>query len=215
MFTKLKTSLLVMCILAMFSGVAVYADSASLPSGFLISDHDGFHVSRDGDYFINAVGLKPGDVIKKTLKIQNLENDKAFQLSMTAEPLKSTGPADLLDEIHMNLKLNGQEIYDGRVRGDEGTDMTKTPLPLGEYAYLNSGTLEITLTVDPALEIAYQKSEADIAWHFFAVKNEKTELPKTGDEARLILMAMIVLMAALSVIYMVMIKRNRKKNHVE
>lgn len=182
---KMALSALFACIiLATFSGTAALAaTTTNLPASFLIGDQDGISVTYDGYYYINAVDLMPGDVITKKLTIQNLEHDSnPFMLYMTAEPLETNGPIDLLNAVHLTLKLDGREIYSGRIRGDEGFDMIQNALDLGTYATGDTSVMEITLKVDDNMQLSYEESEADIAWHFYAIRDEYYDPPKTGDE---------------------------------
>jgi hypothetical protein len=189
-----KKLLLALCIVAaVFSGTAAITAGAAgnnLPNSFLIGDEDGIQVGRDGVYYIDQRKINPGDVFTKSLTIRNLEQIDStpesklpFTLTMTAEPLEESGPVKLLDAVHLNLKLDGKTIYDGRVRGDEGTNMVQNALALGQYASGVTRVLDITLTVDPNMELYNnQKSAADFAWHFYATRADATgsKTPKTG-----------------------------------
>jgi len=182
---------LFLCLLtAMVSGMAVRAGAANetqLPEGFLIGDQDGINVGSDGYYHIDARSLLPGDVIRKTLTIQNLSDSDdtpqgkiPYTLVMTAEPLFTHGPIDLLNVVHLSMQLDGGTVYEGRSRGDGTPDMTIEPLPLGVYALGDRKTLEITLTVARDMEICEEKSEADFRWHFYAFRALEADPPKTG-----------------------------------
>ncbi|MCL2298953.1 MAG: hypothetical protein FWC27_02255 [Firmicutes bacterium] len=185
------TIALFLCLLtAMISGMAVRAGAAGerqLPEGFLIGDQDGVNADKHGYYHIDARELLPGDVIRKTLTIQNLSQSDStpegkipYTLVMTAEPLFSRGPVDLLNVVHLNMKLGGVTVYDGRSRGDGTPDMTINPLQLGVYAVGDRKTLEITLTVARDMEIHGEKSEADFRWHFYAYRTLEAPPAKTG-----------------------------------
>lgn len=182
---------LFLCLLAaMVSGMAVRAGAVKdteLPHGILIGDQDGISVDRYGYYYIDIRGLLPGENYRKTLTIQNLETNGrnpesqiAYTVTLASEPLFARGPVNLLDKVHMTIKLNGETIYDGRVRGDGTPDMTETPLNLGVYAIGDRRTMEITLTVAPDMEMHEEKSEADFRWHFYAARNVEAPAPKTG-----------------------------------
>lgn len=188
-FKKLILSALCMCIIsAVFSGTAVVnAAAINLPSGFLIGDQDGIHVDASGEYYIDARDLKPGDVIHTTLTIQNLaQNDKTpegkvpYTLVMRTEPLTNSGPVDLLDEVSLTLKLDGETVYDGRVRGDGVPNMIEKALELGDYAVGDRRILDITLTVSPEMKQYEEISEADFKWVFYAYRAVDADPPKTG-----------------------------------
>ena len=181
----------VLCVFALasaFSGAAAAnASSAVLPAGFLIGDQNGVYVNPHGYYYIDVREIRAGDVIRKTLTIENMaQNDMAMEgnvpytLTMTAEPLFSRGPADLLDTTHLTLKLDGAVIYDGPCRGDGNPNMIQNALHLGQYKVGERRILDITLTADPNLRISEEKSEADFRWLFYAYRTVETQPPKTG-----------------------------------
>jgi len=182
---------LFLCLLAaMISGMAVQAGAVNetvLPRGLLIGDQDGISADEHGYYYIDWRGLLPGDVARKTLTIHNLEmgheNPESiipYTVFLLSEPLFSRGPIDLLDRVHLTLRLEGKVIYDGRVYGDGKPNMVEIPLNLGEYAVGVRRTLDVTLTVDPTMEICEEKSEADFRWHFYASRELDAPPPKTG-----------------------------------
>jgi len=183
-------SALCLCVIsAVFSGTALVsaATATDLPSGVLIGDHDGINVDAHGYYYIDVRELKPGDVIHKTVTIQNLsqndytpEGNIPYTVTMAAEPLFSTGPVDLLDKTQLVLKLDGQTIYSGRVRGDGVPNMIERALELGTYDAGDRRTLDITLTVDSDMQLFEEKSEADFKWKFYAYRATNTDDPKTG-----------------------------------
>ena len=192
MYNMKKWLLLVLClclVFVAFSGATVLraAAAVSLPSGVLIGDQDGIRVDAQGNYYIDARGLNPGDVIHKTVTIQNLsQNDSTpegkvpYMITMTAEALLSQGPVDLLDKVQLVLKLDGRTIYTGRVRGNGAPNMVDRALDLGTYSVGDRRVLDITLTVDPDIKISEKKSEADFKWKFYAYRAYNTDPPKTG-----------------------------------
>jgi LPXTG-motif cell wall-anchored protein len=166
----------------MLHAMPVSAATNSLPPGMLIDDQNGIRVNRDGVYFIEAVDLRPGEIITKTLTIRNTEKAAPpFKLYMTAQPLESVGPVDLRDKVQLKLDLAGRQLYSGRIRGDEDVDMIQNALDLGTYSFGNERTMDITLTVDKDMPMSYEKSAADIRWHFYAVRDESADPPKTGE----------------------------------
>lgn len=199
-----------------FSVINIASAADVLPPGFLIGDTDGIHVSGDGEYFIYADKLRPGDTIYKTLIINNLE-DSTFELSMTATPLSQTGPIDLLDKIHLKLILDGEEIYDGRVYGDDGVNMILNSLPLGEYSHGDMKTMQIELVFDKSIprELLLTKSVAEVRWNFYAVKKAGPNQPNTGETINLILMFTIILFGVLSIIFLVLFRVKESKHKSE
>jgi len=163
--------------------VRVSAAATDLPAGVLIGDQEGIKVSVDGEYFIDWVGLEAGDTLTKTLTIRNLE-PYAYKISMAAEPMEETGPLSLLKEVDVQLVLDGQELYNGRVKGDEGVNMILNALSLGEYTTNQSRTLQINMKVSDDMKKHYWTvSEAWFKWNFYAARAEDGKLdgPKTGE----------------------------------
>ncbi len=160
-----------------------YGSNVSFPDGLLIGDENGIYVDVNGDYIMYADRMKAGDVINRSLIIENIENNQSFELFMSSKPLFSTGPIDLLDKISLNLKLDEKEIYSGRLYGDDGINMVTNSLPLGKYYYGDSAVLNITVKLDENIpkELFYNKSVAEIIWKFTAIKEEASDLPKTGQ----------------------------------
>ena len=188
---RMILSALCLCtLIGAFSGTAIINVSAvqtTLPSGVIIGDQDGINVDAHGYYYIDARDLEGGDVIHKTVTIQNLsQNDRTpegqipYTISMTAQPLFNRGPEDLLDKTQLVLKLDGRVIYTGRVRGDGIPNMIAQALDLGTYDVGERRTLDITLTVDNDLQLYEEKSEADFKWEFYAYRASASIPPKTG-----------------------------------
>jgi len=163
------------------------ASTTNLPSNFLIGDSEGVRVGVDGVYYIEALGVVPGDVLTKHLTIQNLdmaeesaEGKLPCTLSMRGEPLFNAGPVELLDEVHLELKLDGQTVYSGRLRGDEGVNMIENALSLGTYMPGDQRALDIKLTVGTNWELTHEKTAAEFKWIFYAVRIAPLDAPKTG-----------------------------------
>ncbi|MCL2332070.1 MAG: LPXTG cell wall anchor domain-containing protein [Actinomycetia bacterium] len=199
----------------MASAAIAPAATTDLPPGVLIGDSAGISVGADGDYFIDAEDLHAGDVITKQLTILNTEAS-AYDISLAAEPLDETGPLKLLDEVRCTLVLDGAVIYDGRVRGADGTNMIVNALSLGNYTSGQQRTLDITLTVNPQMKThSYSASTAFFSWKFYATKKTPSPpisaLPKTGDIVRYALY-LIILMAALIAGISLALMRERRKS---
>lgn len=212
-----KWLLCALCTIVFVVTTATLAHAEDLPLGFLIGDHDGISVTRDGSYFIDAVGLRPGDVITKKLTIRNTEQgDLPYKLTMTAEPLTSTGPVDLLTNVDLEIKLDNVVIYSGVIRGDEGVDMVNNALALGTYSYGDSKVMDIRLTVHSDMELFNEKSEAFIKWNFYAVKDTTSDPPKTGeDNLRYILVAVLLVLNGVTLLLYKRTERSEGRIHYE
>ena len=191
------------------------ASTTNLPHSFLIGDSEGIRVGVDGLYYIHAKGVVPGDVFTKRLTIQNLEmagdtreSEIPYTLTMRAEPLFSMGPVDLLDVVHLELKLDGQILYSGRCRGDEGVNMIEAPLFLGIYKPGYQRTLDIKLTVSGGWELSREISVAEFKWIFYAWREMESEPPKTGVAEY---SALILLGAAIPLFWFLLVVKKKKR----
>jgi hypothetical protein len=156
---------------------------------------------------------------------------------MTSLPLETSGPLNLLDNMHLRIKLNEALIYEGRLRGDgqpthsypgDNLDFTTAALPLGDY---NSGDVShLYIEIIPDFNHINSKdlpdkSVAEVRWRFDAanispVNPDKgptdndtnpakgpTGLPKTGD----ILRTGLYLVSLLALIATFILSRQLKK----
>jgi len=215
--------LLLFVFASVFSGTmasaAAEASVTNLPAGILIGDQDGIHVDAHGYYYIDARGLHPGDVIRKTVTVQNYsKNDRSpegklpYVLSMTAEPLFSSGPVDLLDETHLAIRLDGKVIYDGPCRGNGSPNMIDQALPLGIYAPGDQRTLAFTLTVSSDITLSWdEKSEADFLWRFYAHRQAPPDSPKTGDTLKSFAFLLPIGLLLLFRLVLVPLKKKRER----
>ncbi|MCL1798761.1 MAG: hypothetical protein FWG23_03365 [Eggerthellaceae bacterium] len=167
---------------AVFSGTAVaWAAETGLPPGALIGDEDGITVGADGAYLIDWDGIEAGDVLTKTLTLSNI-GAEPFWLTMSGAPLEESGPLHLLDEVALTLTLDGEVIYEGRVRGTDGEGMVGRALPLGLYASGDARTLEATLRASASMARPSGASEAFFRWDFVATREEPPPPPPPPGE---------------------------------
>ncbi len=185
-------------LLLVFSPLTAFGAQV-LPQGFLIGDENGIHVQADGTFLIAAYDMEPGDAIYKTLTIQNTENS-TFDLTMTAQPLTQTGPIELLNSINCRLTLNGQEIYNGRLYGDDGVNMITNALALGTYGPGDIKVMHIELNLDETIptELLKEKSVAEIRWNFYAIKKADATPPFTGilEENNMLALSLFLLVGS-------------------
>jgi hypothetical protein len=209
------TALILLSVILTFVYPGVLGAAVSLPDGFLISDENDIKVSRDGAYFIYADNVRPGDTFVKVLQISNLVQDTPFRLTLSAIPGATSGPIDLLDKINLQLTLNSQVLYDGRVYGDSGINMIDDGVDLGLYAEGDSAQLIITLKmaddIDPALFT--QKSIAEFEWKFSAVRDADGGTVKTGDTAQTFLITLCILMIIGICFLLILRKRRTPEKH--
>jgi hypothetical protein len=66
--------------------------------------------------------------------------------------LEETGLIKVLDEIMCTLKMDGTEIYRGRIRGHDAINLVKDGIDLGEFESGEHKTLDITLQIDEDMD---------------------------------------------------------------
>ncbi|MCL2299395.1 MAG: hypothetical protein FWC27_04530, partial [Firmicutes bacterium] len=115
---KILAALLGVCLMVIAWGMGVLAAETNLPDSFLIDDENGISVTGAGEYFLYSDNLMPGDVITRTLTLRNLEQGEPFQLHLLGESPESAGLVDWLDNLHLQITLEGRVLYTGRLRGD-------------------------------------------------------------------------------------------------
>ena len=215
---KAMAAFLAASLTALACGTAALA-AGDLPDGFLIDDENGISVTDAGEYFLYSDNLMPGDVITRTLTLRNLEQGEPFRLYMLGESPESAGPVDWLDNLHLQIALDGQTLYAGRLRGDgegtrtmqgNGVDLIKEGLDLGTFQKGEYGKLEFTVTADAghlSAEDLRESSSAKINWVFHGLKDAPVDDPKTGDSLR---WGMYILLLLLVVLCAVFYSRYRK-----
>jgi len=215
------TIICVSLVMAMTLAVTCAA-ALALPTGLIIADDTGFQVQSSGMYFIHATDLKPGDIITKTVTISNYERGGSpFRLSMISEPGQITGPADLLEAITLTMRMGNKTLYQGRLKGTDGIDMTQNLLDLGTYKEGDTRHLELILEVgafsSTTASGTAEGSTAEVAWQFYAVKSPPPEgggttVPKTGDLIQIALYIVATLIiGAIALMWALAAKRRKEE----
>ena len=193
-------------------GTAAFAAEQNLPDAFLIGDNSGVHAQTNGSYFLYASDLKPGDVITRSLFIQNFEADGVYKLYLNVESAEEAGSAHFLDNLYLTLTLDGTVLYKGRLRGDgqgtpaypgNGVDFAQDSLDLGQYSGGDSGSLVAEIRVDSSeLDSAdwAGRSTAKVEWSFTAIKATPKEGPKTGEILRYTMVLILLLLLFATII---------------
>jgi|GEM_PF-5755927 len=217
---KKLISTIVLCAIIMVAltiPVSASTQKMELPDSFLIADSFGINVERNGDYYIEAKDLLPGDKISKKLIIQSLSDDsKKYRLYLSATPMEQTGMIKLLEELEIDMKLDGETIYSGSIDGLNGGGMVDNALDLGIYEGGRQGVLTFDIQLDPTLStnLFYEKSVAELGWKFYAVRDEEASPPKTGKTEQTVTYLVIgtaVLIA--SILLAIVIKRKKYKKN--
>nr|WP_242704671.1 LPXTG cell wall anchor domain-containing protein [Enterococcus sp. 665A] len=165
------------CLFIGFGGKGVVEAAKALPPGMVIGDSDGMYATSEGEYYINLIGILPGEVYEKEITIRSLDLEEPFSLGMLVEEIESSGSVDWKNHITLTLVLDGKKIYQGPLLGDASRDWSKTPLELGVCTYGTDKIMQATFTVDDSLtnENLKTKSILDFTWTFVGTKDYPTE----------------------------------------
>ncbi|MGG5317048.1 hypothetical protein IGI49_001746 [Enterococcus sp. AZ071] len=164
----------ILCFCFFFCGISTVYAAKALPPGMVIGDSDGMYATSEGEYYIDLVDILPGDVFEKEITIRSLDLEEPFSLGMLAEEIDSTGSVDWKNHITMTLVLDGKEIYQGSLLGDDSKDWSKTPLELGVCTYGTDKVMHATFTIDSSLtnENLIEKSTLNFIWNFVGTKDQ-------------------------------------------
>lgn len=191
----------------------------------------GFDITRtQTDLFASFKNLLPG--CAGTQKI-TVANDSAEQTELflraeaTEQKTMSIRQAALVQKLlnqYAKIRITGEKgvLYEGPVSGNlsgSGTSM-KHNISLGQFAPREKKELQVTLSLDPAMDNHYQDLTGKVRWVFTAVGEDEegppveTALPpRTGDETRLFMWAALLLTSGmfLTGAYLVLTWNQRKK----
>jgi len=216
--TKTLAALLAACLMAALCGNVALAIETNLPDSFLIDDENGISVKDVGEFFLFSKKLMPGDIITRTLTLRNLDQGTPFRLHLLGQSPRSAGSVDWLDNLHLQISLEGQLLYSGRLRGDgkeafgmrgNGVDLINRGLDLGVYEKGAQKSLVFVVTANFGLSAGdlSKVSSANIDWVIHAVKDAPPDPPKTGDALRY---GMYILLLATGVLCVVFYDRYKK-----
>lgn len=170
---------------ALFSSCLTVEAAKTLPPGLVIGDSDGLYATSEGEYYIDLVGILPGEAYEKEITIRSLDLETPFSLGLLVEEVKSSGSVDWKNHITLKLVLDGKEIYQGPLLGDGSRDWSKTPLELGICTYGTDKVLKATFTMDPTLtnENLKAKSTLEFMWTFVGTKDQPTKSSTTTESS--------------------------------
>ena len=175
-----KIKILILFLICIIS-INVYATSNKL----YFSEKDG-RLYYDSDLLDNTfmyhTDMVPGSSYTDKLLIEN-GTDTEYDLYLK---IKDSEDNDLLDQISMEILLNGKVIYTGTARGKESyeDESMSGAIFIGRYKAKEKGEL----IVNTSLSKDYDNKNGDeekVSWEFYG--NYEPIIPSTGDNINIYL----------------------------
>ncbi len=182
------------------------------------------------DLFENFKGVLPGDVLTETVTVKNTASCCDFiKVYMRAEPhneesnpLSDTVAAyeslasmeDFLAQLHMTVWNGDEKIYEGAPCEADGLENN---VLLGSFRRNQGTTLTVELTVPIELGNEYAHRVGEVDWVFVVEEFDDANptVPKTGDEAPLMLYAALLVIALLAIAALLLAAKRRKSSRAE
>ena len=135
------------------------------------------YATSEGEYYIDLVGILPGEVYEKEITIRSLDLEEPFSLGLLVKEVGSSGSVFWKEHITLTLLLDEKEIYQGPILGDGSFDWSKTPLELGICKYGTDKLLQARFTMDAHLtnEDLREQSKLEFYWTFVGTKDQPVE----------------------------------------
>lgn len=209
--TLFRIALLSLAIVMICSNSAFAADKT-----LLFEEKDGKLVmdsirSDEGNWFMDMLNMIPGVTYHDKLNIDN-KSSTSFKLYMRVVPVEQEEKLDeLLELIHMDVQLDGKEIYSGKATGkayEDAPGLTEIVL-LGEYGPRAKSVITTDIKLDESVGLEYNDLLTKIDWEFMVT--EIPETPKTGDTAQPALYGGIAAAALLAMIFVFIRSRKLKE----
>ena len=201
----------ILAAMLLFSLLAGSVSAEELPEGIIVADNEGISVdSQTGEFYIQQQ-LVPGETYVKYITIQNLREDKAFQIFLRTEPLTQTGNYDLFENVVMKLSLGDEVLYEGSPNGLGNIDMQKTAMPLGDV-YEPGDTRVLKFEAILPLENTHHGilGAVTFQWIFSATVDEEYTPPVTGVVVSTVLYTVAAMLSILLIVVCLLCKRSGK-----
>jgi|GEM_PF-5365076 len=142
---KPRKYIFVLLTVVLLLGSTVFAAYAAIPKTLLIMDAEGMKADPEkGQYHVRVDDMIPGVIYEHELEISNFHPTDPFKVYMRAEPVSSTGDADLFKYVTMTLSLDDVEFYRGSPNGLGSIDMQTKEHLLGTWKSGRQARLHMT-----------------------------------------------------------------------
>ena len=163
----------------------------------------------DEDVFMKHIDMTPGENFTDELLIENGTNTK-YTLYFKIVPREQSSDADeLLENIIMNIKLDGKEIYNGKATGldytEQGVNLQKAIL-IGDFTPSKNSKMVVETKLSEDYNNTNFHELSYIDWSFYAQYDNNSDPliinPKTStiSNNNLLLSIILIIVALLSII---------------
>ena len=162
----------------------------------------------DEEWFLKKDNMLPGDSAKGTIKLDN-KYDYSYEVFLRAEDTEKKSDSELVDQLLLNINLDGSKIYSGSLHGE---DKMVKEISLGVIKPGENKILDASVILDGnATGNVFKNKYASIEWIFTAVRVEEPKVPtKTGDNSRELLIFSSVLLISAGTVVITFKKRGAK-----
>lgn len=195
--------------------------------------------NNQGEVFGGFKNLLPGE--KRTEELTLVNNDyRELRFYMNSEILKAFGNTDSKGIAYdVTFKINGEDLFSGKVGGDQKVGMTDGKTDHSLIATLQKGEsaiLEMTLQTDgDTMDNSYMNAMGTVKYTFSVeqddeaapivetvvnkvirtVVNPITKVVQTGDPTVLTFFGVLIGASGLGIIYIIATKRKKEENKNE
>ncbi len=143
---------------------------------------------ENGDLFQNFKGVMPGDELSQKIALKNQLSTRDLTLYLRAEVDETY--KDFLNYITIKVTLYNEENPNGKIlctnKASEAGALAEA-VSLGTYNPGETGSLEVSITMDKLMGNEFKKASGIIEWIFSAEEGEEIiipppDIPDTGSD---------------------------------
>ncbi len=163
----------------------------------------------DEDVFMKHIDMTPGESFTDELLIENGTNTKYTLYFKIVPREQSTDADELLENIIMNIKLDGKEIYNGKATGldytEQGVNLQKAIL-LGDFTPSKNSKMVVETKLKEDYNNTNSHELSYIDWSFYAQYDNNSDPliinPKTStiSNNNLLLPIILIIIGLISII---------------
>lgn len=212
-----KLFVLLAMLTALSCAFTAYADGAVIYNG----DAGGFIFTPGTEYspsdlFPDFKNVMPGDTLTQSITVRN-DASKNVKVKIYLRSLGAHEDSrDFLSQLRLRVKKSEDNdmAYMFDAAADESAQLTDS-VCLGTLYSGGVVNLELELYVPPELGNEYADKIGYVDWEFtteeFPIAEDDPDIPQTGDDSQIALLAIIAGASAISLIILLIIGRKKRK----